>query len=105
VTLFKDKDLSGANNSMPLKPSLNRANALKMFEPSTWSWQDRVWKDMLRSENNQNQGSKSGPTICRVLWRGACHSLCARTCEACSVVFGSVLQLGSLELRGDGKDT
>ena len=53
VTLFKDKDLSGVNNSMPLKPSLNRANALKMFQPSTWSGQDRVWKDVLRSENNQ----------------------------------------------------
>jgi hypothetical protein len=42
VSLFKDKDLSGASNSVPIKPLLNRANALKMFRESTWSGQDWV---------------------------------------------------------------
>jgi hypothetical protein len=31
ASLFKDKDFSGASNSVPIKPSLNGASALKMF--------------------------------------------------------------------------
>lgn len=52
VRIMKDATLSGASNSVPIKPSLSGVTAARMFQPSTWSGQDRVWKDVLRSENN-----------------------------------------------------
>jgi hypothetical protein len=67
VSLFKDKDLSRTSNSVPIKPSLNGANALKMFRESTWSGQDRVWKDVLQSENNRN-GKGTGYTDRVHMW-------------------------------------
>lgn len=52
VRIRKDPTLSGACNNVPIKPSLSGVTAARMFQPSTWSGQDRVWKDVLRSENN-----------------------------------------------------
>jgi hypothetical protein len=55
VVISKDIDHSGPNSNIPKKPSLSGVNAGKLFQPSTWSGQDRVWKDILRSEDNQLQ--------------------------------------------------
>ena len=55
VVICKDIDRNGPNNNIPKKPSLSGVNAGRLFQPSTWSGQDRVWKDILRSEDNQLQ--------------------------------------------------
>ena len=52
VHIMKDPTGSGASNSVPIKPSLSGVTVARMFQPSTWSRQDRVWKDVLRSESN-----------------------------------------------------
>lgn len=55
VVIF-NPDLFGANSSVPKKPSLRDVNVARMFQRSTWFGQNRLWKDVCRSENNQ-QGS------------------------------------------------
>jgi hypothetical protein len=55
VVISKDIDRSGPNSNIPKKPSLSGVNVGRLFQPSTWSGQDRVWKDVLRSEDNQLQ--------------------------------------------------
>jgi len=52
VRIMKDPTLSGSDSNIPIKPSLNGVTAVRMFQPSTWLGQDRVWKDVLQSENN-----------------------------------------------------
>ena len=52
VRIMKDPTCSGASNNVPIKSSLSGVTAGRMFQPSTWSRQDRVWKDVLRSESN-----------------------------------------------------
>jgi hypothetical protein len=53
ISIIKDQKRSGANNSVAAKPSLNGATAMKLFKESAWSGQDKAWKDVVRSENNQ----------------------------------------------------
>jgi len=57
VVLTKDPKLSGANSDLPCKLSFNGSKCCKMFEPSTWSTFDAVWKDVCKAEgNNTNFG-------------------------------------------------
>jgi hypothetical protein len=53
VSIIKDQKRSGTNNSVAAKPSLNGTTAMKLFKESAWSGQDKAWKDVVRSENNQ----------------------------------------------------
>ena len=52
VRIMKDPTCSGASNSVPIKLSVTGVTAARMFQPSTWSGQDRVWKDVLHTESN-----------------------------------------------------
>jgi hypothetical protein len=53
VSIIKDQKWSGTNNSVVAKPSLNGATTMKLFKDSAWLGQDRAWKDVVGSENNQ----------------------------------------------------
>ena len=53
ISIVKDQKKLGTNNSVAAKPSLNGATAMKLFKDSVWLRQDRAWKDIVHSENNQ----------------------------------------------------
>jgi hypothetical protein len=68
VQICIDPQLSGAHNSIPRKPSLNGVVANRLFQPSTWSGKDRVWKDVYESEHNFMEQGRS--RIARVdMWK------------------------------------
>lgn len=52
VQISQDPELSGPHNNVPRKPSLNGVVAGRLFMPSIWSGQDKVWKDVVQSEHN-----------------------------------------------------
>jgi hypothetical protein len=57
VVLTKDSKLSGDSSDLPSRLSFSGAKCRKMFEPSTWSDVDAVWKDICEAErNNTNHG-------------------------------------------------
>lgn len=53
VVMFKDVDISMAKSHILKNCHWNRVHASRMFQPSIWSRQNRVWKNMLCSEDNQ----------------------------------------------------
>lgn len=50
--LKKDEKKSGKSGNVVMKPSLSGVVAARLFGPSPWSMNDRVWKDVVMSEHN-----------------------------------------------------
>lgn len=50
--IFKDPDLSGKANNVPIKLSLSGVHASRLFKPSVLTGRDRVWKDVCYAEHN-----------------------------------------------------
>jgi hypothetical protein len=68
VQICVDPQLSRAHNSIPRKPSLNGIVANRLFQSSTWSGKDRIWKDVCKSEHNFMEQGRS--RIARVdMWK------------------------------------
>ena len=64
VVLQKDPKLSGENVDLPSRLSFNGSKCKKMFQPSSWSNYDAVWKDKCEAsgtifiEGNRNVKDK-----------------------------------------------
>jgi hypothetical protein len=50
--LRKDEKKSGKTGNVVMKPSLSGGVAARLFRPSPWSTNDKVWKDVVMSEHN-----------------------------------------------------
>ena len=50
--LKQDPRLSGKSGNVVQKPSLGGVHSTKLFDRSSWSGHDRVWKDVCASESN-----------------------------------------------------
>lgn len=57
--LRKDEKLSGKAGNVVMKPSLSGVVASRLFQPSSWSNQDRAWKDVVMSENNHLENGQA----------------------------------------------
>jgi hypothetical protein len=50
--LKKDEKKFGKSGNVVMKPNLSGVVAARLFCPSPWSTNDRVWKDVVMSEHN-----------------------------------------------------
>lgn len=57
--LKQDPRLSGKTGNVVRKPSLGGVHASKLFQPSSWSTHDRVWKDVCASESNNLENGQA----------------------------------------------
>lgn len=57
--LKQDPQLSGKTGNVVQKPSISGVLANKLFGPSSWSGNDRVWKDVLASESNNLENGQA----------------------------------------------
>ena len=47
VKILKDRELSGKNNNVPNKPSLNGAQSARLFKPSNLVGSIKLWRDLI----------------------------------------------------------
>ena len=59
VVLQRDPKLSGTNSDLPRCLSFNGSKCRKMFQPSSMSEFDAVWKDVCEAEFNNTNGGQS----------------------------------------------
>ena len=57
--LKQDPKFSGKTGNVVQKPSIGGVLASKLFGPSSWSGNDRVWKDVLASESNHLENGQA----------------------------------------------